>query len=517
MLNNSQDFLNFIIQTSQKPYPDRKSEERKIAHYASSHLEDISYLLEKEDVYTRRFLVEILRKTKPTKRSIELLLARLLTDEDVKIRRRAAAGLGETGNKSLHQQLISAFNKEEHRFVKASIILALGSLDFKWSQEWEALCGEKGPIAEAFRKANARGNSESAKKNIKSINLIPYPANSYYMLECYQGVEAFVLSELQMPSKNIQGRIIEPGWIYIDKLLKNNPEYLGKLRTVLSSYAIASKKQIKSLDEEAITNFLIDECKNINLSNTSNVTFRLQLPKMKTRTHYRDVITKMANLMAHKLDLVNNPYHFILDFRVIYINNTAYLLWRDTRWQSERYPKNRFVIPASIHPTVGASLCIASEIKPDDIVCDVCCGAGTILFERLKMSSAHKVLGFDLSSEAIKLCKKNLSIFKEKFLTAIADMRRLPLENNSVNVVIANLPFGIRVGERNKNKELYANFLKETKRILLPNGRIIAYTHDTASFESACKMLNWKNIHRIAEVQAGGLTITIYKGAKIQT
>ena len=80
----------------------------------------------------------------------------------------------------------------------------------------------------------------------------------------------------------------------------------------------------------------------------------------------------------------------------------------------------------------------------------------------------------------------------------------LPLAAHSLDVMIANLPFGIRVGQRQSNFSLYCALLSEARRTLRPGGRLVAYTEDSAAFTRAARQ-DWPNFARIAVIQAGVL------------
>jgi tRNA G10 N-methylase Trm11 len=235
---------------------------------------------------------------------------------------------------------------------------------------------------------------------------------------------------------------------------------------------------------------------------------------MDSRAQYRKATVRLARLIAAETGWSNNPSNYSLDIRVARINSSEYVLWRDVRWIEPRRSEPRAVLPASIHPTVAAALCMAGGIVSADVFCDPCCGAGTIIAERLGYGPAKEVFGFDISKEAVRLSQQNLSRFSSAVKIRMADMRSLPLENNSVTIIVANLPFGIRVGDRGQNRNLYRDFLKEAYRVLTPKGRLIAYTHDASAFESGCRDAGWQGVQRVASVHAGGLTVLVYRAVR---
>lgn len=509
-------FVKDVTESSMKPYDQRKVAERKLAAQAPQHLDSIASLLNNGDVPVRRLLIEILAHMTPSQRVYELLLHALFNDADVKVRRRAAAALGSTGDKTLQEHLVRAFEQEEHRFVQASIILALGALGFKWTPAWVERVGDRGPIAEAFRKASARSEAAAGgPQNTTGEYGVTRPAVAF-MLECYPGVEKFVKTELDM--RGMKGVCVpESGWLYINLTEATAGELntLGELRTIISTYAIAAEKPVT--DVSSLEDYLIDTCKEIRLKvNTkwNKLGFRLELPRMSSRAQYRKSVVSLARRITTETGLGNNPSNYSLDIRLARISDVLYVLWRDVRWHDPRRSEQRAVLPASIHPTVAAALCIAGKVDFRDVFCDPCCGAGTVIAERLGYGPAKKVFGFDISPEALSLSKQNLSRFGMSVTLRKADMRRLPLDDNSVDVVVANLPFGIRVGDRSQNRSLYKDFLNESQRVLSPKGRLVAYTHDASAFELACRESGWQDMKRLASVQAGGLTVMVYKGLR---
>ena len=508
------DFSTVVMEVSNRPFNERKLAERKLAGEASRHLDALSSLLETAGVPARRSIIEILGHMKPGPRIKELLLKSLRTDPDIKARRRAAAMIANTEDKALREELLTALGKEEHRYVQASIILALGALQYQWPPDSEQRFGTQGPVAEAFRKAKAKSEAEMYRAAGVSDEVSRPPA--LYMLAAYSGLENFVETELRMRGVT-HASAIEPGWLQLNlsKASLETAERLGEIRTILATYVVGDRKPIASQGKPG--DFLVNALKGhegFDLKKRAGLTFRLELPQMSSRSQYRKAVVNIARQLADECGLRNNPSDYVLDLRVEYIKGQAYALWRDTRWGTPRAQENRLVLPASIHPSVAAALCIAGEINPDDVFCDPCCGAGTILAERLALGPVRSALGFDISPAAIGLSEKNLSNFGNRVKLEAADMTRLPVESNSINVTVANLPFGIRVGHRANNRKLYRDFLKEARRILAPGGRLIAYTSDTAAYEQAAGDLKWKSIQLFGSIQAGGLTVTIYKGVQ---
>jgi len=131
--------------------------------------------------------------------------------------------------------------------------------------------------------------------------------------------------------------------------------------------------------------------------------------------------------------------------------------------------------PASLRPTLAAAMVFLSDPAPKDRFCDPMCGAGTILAERARHGSSDMLLGGDMDGEALHAAAANLSGTVGCTLYEW-DAARLPLQANSLDVVVSNLPFGEKIGSHEQNQVLYDRFFKQLLRVLCPGGRAVLLT-----------------------------------------
>jgi ubiquinone/menaquinone biosynthesis C-methylase UbiE len=107
-----------------------------------------------------------------------------------------------------------------------------------------------------------------------------------------------------------------------------------------------------------------------------------------------------------------------------------------------------------------------SDIKPGDTVLDLGSGAGIDCFLASKRTGAKgKVIGLDFNSDMLDLAKKNaktLKLSNVKFIKG--DIEKIPLPNNSADVIISNCVINLA-----PNKE---KVFSEAYRVLRKNGRI---------------------------------------------
>ncbi|MFN3604169.1 MAG: methyltransferase domain-containing protein [Leptonema sp. (in: bacteria)] len=108
-----------------------------------------------------------------------------------------------------------------------------------------------------------------------------------------------------------------------------------------------------------------------------------------------------------------------------------------------------------------------SYLQPGEVVVDLGSGRGTDVIKATKyIGKTGKAIGIDLTKDMIEVAKKNaekLNIKNVEFI--LSNFEEIPLESNSVDVVISNCSIN-----HAKNKE---KVFKEIYRILKPKGRFI--------------------------------------------
>lgn len=107
----------------------------------------------------------------------------------------------------------------------------------------------------------------------------------------------------------------------------------------------------------------------------------------------------------------------------------------------------------------------ADQFVKDKIVLDIACGTGYGSLHLLR-SGAKKVIGVDISKEAIDYAKSKYQKRGIKFLQGNAE--NIPLESGASDVIVS-----IETIEHLKNPE---KFLKEIKRVLKKDGLVIIST-----------------------------------------
>ncbi len=153
---------------------------------------------------------------------------------------------------------------------------------------------------------------------------------------------------------------------------------------------------------------------------------------------------------------------------------------------------------ASLPPPIAAAMAFAGAPKNDDIVVDPVCGSGTLLAEAYAYAPSARLIGVDIDKAAIEISRSNLGHVAGLKLVC-GDSRNENFEN--VTLLLANLPFGLRYGDRKTNARLYEGILKNVLRYAEPGKfRGVLLSSDRESLHQALTRfpdLEKKDIFRV--------------------
>ena len=92
--------------------------------------------------------------------------------------------------------------------------------------------------------------------------------------------------------------------------------------------------------------------------------------------------------------------------------------------------------PGTLHPPVAAAMAMLAGVHDVDVVLDPTAGAGTLLVEAAALAPASNTIGVDIDDAMTRAALANGA------RVARGDAASLPLRAHSVDVVLANLPWG---------------------------------------------------------------------------
>jgi tRNA (guanine6-N2)-methyltransferase len=88
----------------------------------------------------------------------------------------------------------------------------------------------------------------------------------------------------------------------------------------------------------------------------------------------------------------------------------------------------------------------------------------------------------------------------------------LPLEDDSVDRILCNPPFGKKIGTADEVAPLYRQALREMDRVLRPGGRAVLIASDTAALDEAARAVEWQRQRRVnLRILGHRASIMVYK------
>jgi 23S rRNA G2445 N2-methylase RlmL len=159
--------------------------------------------------------------------------------------------------------------------------------------------------------------------------------------------------------------------------------------------------------------------------------------------------------------------------------------------------------PASLRPTVAATMGLLSEPSAQDRVLDPLCGAGTLLIERALLGPSQSVSGGDIRAEVVEMARRNATSAGVRADWQVWDARSLPLDAGSATHILTNLPFGKQLGTHESNVALYTALVPEFARVLTPHGTLVALTSEDRLWETTLRQQGWQVRKKVILVVLG--------------
>ncbi|MBQ7061277.1 MAG: methyltransferase domain-containing protein, partial [Clostridia bacterium] len=211
-------------------------------------------------------------------------------------------------------------------------------------------------------------------------------------------------------------------------------------------------------------------------------------------------------------ELANDPSDYELELRIEGGEKGARLYLKLYTFKDERFSYRAESIPASMSPYVAAAVLRLAQdhLSVNARVIDPCCGSGTFLIERGLMSPCRSLTGVDISHRAIDAARRNTELSGVNAKYTVNDILRFEC-HRPYDELIANLPFGNRVGDHSSCEKLYRGLLDKLPQLVKKGGVAILYTMEFTLLKrlirerSSCLTLLSQQ-----RTEAGGLTPMIY-------
>jgi 23S rRNA G2445 N2-methylase RlmL len=173
-----------------------------------------------------------------------------------------------------------------------------------------------------------------------------------------------------------------------------------------------------------------------------------------------------------------------------------------------RRPYRKETVPGALHPPVASAIALLAGVAPRDRVLDPFCGSGTLLIEAGRNSQVGGLVGFDINPHHVDIALRNAWAAELPVMGLNGDAADLPIADGSVDVVLANPPWGAQISAGGRFATNPLDFWCEIRRLLSPRG------HAAILLDSGLQPPNWQvldlHLHHKLTFAIAGRWATLY-------
>jgi predicted RNA methylase len=447
-------------------------------------------------------------------------LQRALGDPEAKVRKNAAVALGRLGATSAMESLARALSAEEMLWVRSSMVLALGALG---APAAGALCevvprGEE--EAEALRKALDRAGGETRTVRWRNDGRLPVPP----YLTVPPGLEAVAVAEA------VERGIPTPVRVRPGELACADVPFSAlfpALRCIHAvRYPLGSGPSLFRLPEADLPRRIgsllanstpLDSWRDWIDAPGSVFRYRFSLGGLRvSRPTLRSILAEVRATLR-PLGLEDSPSSYAAELQVEVGRDGSYVMFTPTFIPDDRFAYRVADVGASINPVVGACIARLARTPGAALALDPTCGSATLLVERAKLDASVRCRGADVSPTAVRAAGANVQA------AGLAERIEIVLANSAdpgawtqCDEVLANLPFGLRTGQRDGDRgRLYSDVVANMARALRPGGRAVLYTTDRAPLQAALEEQSRAlRVEQTLRTRSGGLDVGVWVVAR---
>lgn len=151
-------------------------------------------------------------------------------------------------------------------------------------------------------------------------------------------------------------------------------------------------------------------------------------------------------------------------------------------------------VPGALNATVAFAMTQTARRAQSKTVVNLCSGTSTILIEHARSGPEDTLLAVDNCPDMIKIGERHARRAGQspRIQHLLADARRAPMPERSVDLIYADLPFGLYLGSHEDNVKLYPALLREANRLAKADARFVLLTHEIKLMARIIQTSGWR-------------------------
>jgi 23S rRNA G2445 N2-methylase RlmL len=309
--------------------------------------------------------------------------------------------------------------------------------------------------------------------------------------------------------ENFPGAKVSRFFNFQGKLLVEIDGSYDKLFNLHSIYHIIKLKEEFSLKEPTI-NEIRKVLERVDIEEMENVeTFRVTSQRYGNHEFTSIDMQRIAGeVFLEKYKKKVSLKNFDLNIRFDLIGNFGYVGIQLTKESLYKRFKKVFNHPAAIKATLAYGMIRLADIKEGESFLDPMCGSGTIAMEAASLyKNKIRIFAGDIYEDIVEKARENAKVNGlDNFIEfRRIDATRLEEYFESVDKIVTNPPYGIRIAKRKDLKGFYWKFLESVSRVLSKEGRAVIINLRADMFRNIVLRLKTFKIVHERVVESGGI------------
>ncbi len=405
----------------------------------------------------------------------------LLKDPSEKVRRYAMSALPKLGDDTQAEakllDILAAPAGERERQKAVEALEKIGG-----EATLEAALKDPSTVSVAPDRVAARIARLTEPGEIRMDRILSRPSGVRIHLHCRKGLERILADEARVLLKEIfEVKSVMSGLVVVEPLKPFSLGDIYQLRCFAQVGFVLGDVRAQS-PEEAINPIALRIASNRTrdlLAAFTDGAFRYRI-EMDPALGDAELVRKVG-AEVHRFDpkILNDPKESPWSVDVFAAPGGASVELRPRLSPDPRLAYRLGEVAAGSHPPLAAAMARLAGSYVGEVAWDPFCGSGIELIERAMLGGASRVIGTDLSAEAVEIARKNFeaaSVPGVRGTFVCGDFReytKIPeLGIGGASLVITNPPMGRRIPIADM-RGLIVNLFNAAAKVLRPGGRLV--------------------------------------------